>query len=108
FFKYPRHVVDPSGYLSELYLVGDNSAEKLADRKEKADKRRSDEKREWYEDQRKDGSLVSISDMVEEFGCVPKTIHKWADSQEDLKRENGWILRKDEIAPPKKQRGKGK
>ena len=108
FFKYPRHIVDPSGYLSELYLVGDNSTEKLTGRKERADKKRSDEKREWYEDQRKDGEMVSISDMAEKFGCVMNTVKKWIDDQEDLKRENGWILKKDEIAPPKKQRGKGK
>ncbi|MDE5757207.1 MAG: AAA family ATPase [Allobaculum sp.] len=108
FFQHPIHIPDTTNFLSELYLVGDNSLNKLSKRKERADKKRSDEKRDWYEEQRSDGEMVSISDMVEEFGCVPKTIHKWVDNQEDLKRENGWILRKDEIAPPKKPRGKGK
>ncbi len=108
FFKYPRHIVDPSGYLSELYLVGDNSTDKLQKQKEKADKRRSDEKREWYDDQREAGEMVSISDMAKEFSCVVNTVKKWIDDQEDLKRENGWILRKEETAPPMKKRGKGK
>lgn len=108
FFQYPLHIDDPTGYLSKLYLVGDNSFEKLNQRKEKADKRRSDKKREWYEEQRQEGNAVSISDMADYFECTLPTIRKWADDQEDLKRENGWILKKDEAAPPKKQRGKGK
>lgn len=108
FFKYPIHIPDSTNFLSELFLVGDNSKKKLNKRKERADKKRSDEKRQWYEDERRKGEMVSIGRFAKELDCGESTIRRWVDKQDDLKRENGWILKKDEAAPPMRKRGKGK
>lgn len=98
-FSYPIHVTDPTGYLTSLCLAGDNSIETLNKKKKEATEKRADKKREWYERQRAAGQMVTIADMKKQFGCAINTVRRWVDNQEDLKRENGFICKKDEIAP---------
>lgn len=106
-FSYPIHIADPTGYLKSMYLQGDNSIQTLNKKKAEKTQKRADKKREWYDKQREANIDVSVSEMAEYFGCVENTIRKWADKQEGIKRENGWIVFIDETAPEQKQRGKG-
>lgn len=105
-FDYPIHVTDPTGYLESLYLAGDNSVETMNKKKAEKVKKRADKKREWYDQERAAGHMIGISEMVERFSCSPNTVKSWVNKQDDLKRENGWIVKNNEIAPPKKGRGK--
>lgn len=108
FFRYPIHVKDPTGVLEEALLEGDNSIEAMNKKKSEKTKKRADQKRAWYDQQRKDGKMISVKDIVERFQCSENTVRNWVNSQPDLKRENGWIIYEDEKAPPKNRGGRPK
>lgn len=103
-FSYPIHVSDPTGYLKDMYLQGDNSIQTMNKKKEEKTQKRSDKRREWYEKQRANGNSVSINDAVNHFGESINTIRKWIDDQPGIKRENGWIVREGESAPEQKRK----
>ena len=108
FFRYPIHVKDHTGVLEEALLEGDNSIEAMNKKKAEKTKKRADQKRAWYDQQRKEGKMISVKDIVERFQCSENTVRNWVNSQPDLKRENGWIMYEAEETPKKGSRGRPK
>lgn len=108
FFRYPIHVKDPTGVLEEALLEGDNSIEAMNKKKAEKTKKRADQKRAWYDQQRKDGKMISVKDIVERFQCSENTVRNWVNSQTDLQRANGWIMYETEETPKKGSRGRPK
>lgn len=108
FFRYPIHVKDPTGVLDQALLEGDNSIETMNKKKAEKTKKRADQKRAWYDEQRKNGKMISINDIADHFGCTKNTARNWVNSQIDIQRKNGWLVYEGEEAPHKKQGGRPK
>ncbi len=98
FFQFPRHVKDPTGVLAKTFLEGDNDIAAMNKKKAEKTQKRSDQKREWYDQQRDEGKTVKVNDMKTKFGCARNTVKLWVERQDDLVRlENGTILYSHEL-----------
>ena len=96
FFAYPVHVEDTTGILEKCFLGGDNSVEKMNKIKSENKEDKYSEIFDWYEGQREEGYLVKIQDVADEFGISKRSVERWVDRTDEIKKDNAFILYQNE------------
>lgn len=96
-FCYPIHVEDTTDFLKTLKLAGDNSPETMTKKHVEKAQKRHDQYREWYDQQRAAGKVISTGDISRHFDVDRKTAYNWLKKQEDLISKNKKIWYLDEV-----------